>query len=168
MGKAENDSEGDPLQILRGVSVYFLQSVCRETKKSCTVAEFNFSSCRFVVFIEKSDCSVHLRTSPLQRINDAEVKTRWALCLSWLSVIHHSDSAHVKSKVFIRAYSYYKKPGFSLDKALLIKKNLPLPETNSKSPRKWMVGRLSRFLLGFGLFSGANLLLVSGSVFLGV
>ena len=33
MGKAENDSEGD-LQILRGVSVYFLQSVCRETKKS--------------------------------------------------------------------------------------------------------------------------------------
>ena len=39
-----------------------------------------------------------------------------------------------------------------------------LPETNSIfAPEKWMVGRRSRFLLRFGLFSGANLLLVLGS-----
>ncbi len=31
-----------------------------------------------------------------------------------------------------------------------------LPKTNSKSTWKWMVGILFRFLLGFGLFSGAN------------
>ena len=31
-----------------------------------------------------------------------------------------------------------------------------LPETNIFATEKWMVGILSRFLLGFGLFSGAN------------
>ena len=36
-----------------------------------------------------------------------------------------------------------------------------LPETNSNSTRKWMVGR-DRFLLVDGLFSGADSLLVSG------
>ena len=35
--------------------------------------------------------------------------------------------------------------------------NLTLPETNSKSTWKWMVGIRSGFLLGFGLFSGAKL-----------
>ena len=39
-----------------------------------------------------------------------------------------------------------------------------LPETNIKSTRKWMAGILSRFLLGPGLFSGANWLLVSERV----
>ena len=40
-----------------------------------------------------------------------------------------------------------------------------LPKTNSKSTWKWMVGILSRFLLGPGLFSGT--MLVSGRVFRG-
>ena len=31
-----------------------------------------------------------------------------------------------------------------------------LPETNSKHPWKWMVGKLCTYLLGPGLFSGAN------------
>ena len=38
------------------------------------------------------------------------------------------------------------------------------PPWNKHSPWKWMVGILSRFLLEWPLFSGVNLLLVSGSV----
>ena len=43
-------------------------------------------------------------------------------------------------------------------------KDYHLSETNSQSTWKWMVGRWFIYRLGFGLFSGANWLLVSGSV----
>ena len=46
--------------------------------------------------------------------------------------------------------------------AMQTKKTHTLPETNSKSTWKWMVGRLSRFLLGSPIFRSK--LLVSGSV----
>ena len=40
---------------------------------------------------------------------------------------------------------------------------LTLPKTDSKfAPEKWMLGKRSGFLLGSPIFSGANLLLVSG------
>ena len=42
-------------------------------------------------------------------------------------------------------------------------KLVPLPETDIFAPEKWD-GWNTSFLLGFGLFSGANLLLVSGRV----
>ena len=46
----------------------------------------------------------------------------------------------------------------------LLSRSLPLitlPETNSKSPYKWMVG-IRSFPIGFGLFSGAKTLVSMG------
>ena len=43
---------------------------------------------------------------------------------------------------------------------------ITLPETNSLPENQWLEDE--SFLLGFGLFSGANLLLVSGSVYFNI
>ena len=66
---------------------------------------------------EISDCSAHLRTSTFLQSNifgNSEVKTRWALCLSWLSVYVYAKIKAVnppspwralwKGRSFFRAY----------------------------------------------------------------